>query len=97
MQSIPLPAQPGAEMIQTLSMVLIIFGTAVAALAIPLVRSRIGGQFDSISDFFFGDRKTAAVKSEKTGQDTSSTSAPQASATTRREIDNFDLDLFKDF
>lgn len=83
-------------MIQTLSLVLIIFGTAAATLALPVVRRSLGEQLDSLTDFFFGDRKPAALipakQDEPAKQD-----IKDVQATSRREIDNFDLSIFEDF
>jgi len=90
------PVSQGAELIQTLSLVLIIFGTAAAALALPVVRRSLGQQFDSISDFFYGDRKPAVQQAAQQAEPDSRETAP-AQATSRREIDNFDLSIFEDF
>lgn len=96
MHPLATPVSQGAEMIQSLSLILIIFGTAAAALALPVVRRSLGEQLDSVTDFFFGDRKPVTpAKAEQTQP--ASQEATVAQATSRREIDNFDLSIFEDF
>ena len=95
-QYLATPNSQGAEMIHSLSLILIIFGTAAAALALPVVRRSLGQKFDSFSDFFYGDRKVTVQQSDRLVDPTTKDySANQA--TSRREIDNFDLSIFEDF
>jgi len=95
-QQLAAPVSQGAELIQSLSLILIIFGTAAAALALPVVRRSLGQQLDSVSDFFYGDRKPNVQQNEQQLVPTSKDSA-STQATSRREIDNFDLSIFEDF
>jgi hypothetical protein len=90
-----------AEMIRSLSIALIVFGTLAAALAVAATRREGPGLLGRLSEFFFGDlrkkplsdaARTAGVSAAPTGPE----QQPAAKAT-RREIDNFDLSIFEDF
>jgi hypothetical protein len=90
-----------AEMVQTLSIALIVFGTLAAALAIAATRREGPGLIGRVSDFFFGDirgRTTPRLTAEPATSAKSPTDVSQPDVkATRREIDNFDLSIFEDF
>ncbi len=96
MQPMVMPVTQSAELIQVISLFLIIFGTAAAALALPVVRRSLSDKVDSFSDYFYGDRKPPAQAAVPTSQQTAQEPV-SGQATSRREMDNFDLSIFEDF
>lgn len=94
MQQLAVASNQSSDIIQSLSILLIVFGTVVASLALPVVRRRLSEQLDSTNDYFFGDRKKEDIRTLKTEFNIDSNSDYK---TSRKEIDNFDLDIFKDF
>jgi len=95
MQQLAVASNQSSDIIQSLSILLIVFGTVVASLALPVVRRRLSEQLDSTNDYFFGDRKKEDKRTLKTEFNIDSTNSDHK--TSRKEIDNFDLDIFKDF
>lgn len=89
------------ETIRSISMALIIFGTLASALAVSAVRRDSAGIFSRVYDFFFGDkiRKGTSPSVAKTEPANAAAPEPQPTmvATSRREMDNFDLSIFEDF
>ena len=86
----PAPPQPHATMIQNLSTVLIVTGIVAVLFILPPVRAALRDLLDRVTDFFYGPPADApsALEATKT-QDT-----PVSATASRREIDDFDLDLF---
>jgi UPF0716 family protein affecting phage T7 exclusion len=87
----PAPPQPHATVIQTASTGLIFVGIVAVLLLLPPVRSALRELTERITDFFYGPPAAPAsaeteAKVEQTDSGTSTNS--------RREIENFDLDLF---
>lgn len=85
----PAPPQPHATMIQNLSMVLIVTGITAVLFLLPPVRAAIRDLFDRVTDFFYGPSDVLAATVEEAPEE-----EPASSATSRKEIENFDLDLF---
>ena len=85
----PAPPQPHATMIQNLSMVLIVTGITAVLFLLPPVRNAIRDLFDRVTDFFYGP-PGATVETAPDAAEEEVTTA----STSRREIENFDLDLF---
>lgn len=84
----PAPPQPHATLIQNLSMVLIVTGITAVLFLLPPVRNAIRDLLDRVTDFFYGPGDIVAAV------DVSREEEPATTATSRREIENFDLDLF---
>lgn len=84
----PAPPQPHATMIQTASTGLIIIGIVAVLFLLPPVRSALRELMERITDFFYGPALVATAAEEPAAAEEKPTS------TSRREIENFDLDLF---
>lgn len=85
----PAPPQPHATLIQNLSMVLIITGITAVLFLLPPVRNAIRELLDRVTDFFYGSGDIVTKTTDEVFEEESTTTA-----TSRREIENFDLDLF---
>jgi len=86
----PAPPQPHATLIQNLSMVLIVTGIAAVLFLLPPVRNAIRDLLDRVTDFFYGPVDAVADPAA----DVVAEEEPVTASTSRREIENFDLDLF---
>lgn len=87
----PAPPQPHATVIQTASTGLIFVGILAVLLLLPPVRTALRELTERITDFFYGPPRPATPVVDV--QDSDETDKA-ASANSRREIENFDLDLF---
>jgi UPF0716 family protein affecting phage T7 exclusion len=76
-------------MIQNLSMVLIVTGITAVLFLLPPVRNAIRDLFDRVTDFFYGPPSAPAETTPEALEEEVITAS-----TSRREIENFDLDLF---
>lgn len=85
----PAPPQPHATLIQNLSMVLIVTGITAVLFLLPPVRNAIRDLLDRVTDFFYGPGDVVASITDAVHDE-----EPVMVATSRREIENFDLDLF---
>jgi hypothetical protein len=92
-----MPVSQSAELIQVISLFLIIFGTAAAALALPVVRRSLSEKVDSVADYFYGDRKPETASNVSNETQTLKQETTNNQATSRREMDNFDLSIFEEF
>ncbi len=86
----PAPPQPHATMTQNLSMVLIVTGIVAVLFLLPPVRNAIRELLDRVTDFFYGPAALVA----DTDASTEDAKKEEPATTSRREIENFDLDLF---
>jgi UPF0716 family protein affecting phage T7 exclusion len=86
---LPAPPQPHATLIQNLSMVLIITGITAVLFLLPPVRNAIRELLDRVTDFFYGSSDIVTETTDEVFEE-----EPTTTATSRREIENFDLDLF---
>jgi len=88
----PAPPQPHATMIQSLSTVLIVTGVLAVLFILPPVRSALRDLLDRVTDFFYGPPAAPDQRSAADPEKTADTTVPATAS--RREIDEFDLDLF---
>jgi hypothetical protein len=87
----PVPPPPHASMIQNLSVVAMVSGIVLVLVALPPVRGAVRDLFDRITEFFYGPPR---VTTEDPQSLVASSSEDKPTSTTRREIDDFDLDMF---
>lgn len=87
----PVPQPPHASMIQNLSVVAMFSGIVLVLVALPPVRNSVRDLFDRITEFFYGPPR---VTNEGPQALASASSEDKSVSTTRREIDDFDLDMF---
>jgi len=85
----PAPPQPHATLIQNLSMVLIVTGLTAVLFLLPPVRRAISELFDRATDFFYGPGDVVTETVVEIVEE-----EPVTASNSRREIENFDLDLF---
>jgi len=85
----PAPPAPHATLIQNGSMVLMATGILVVLVALPPVRNALRDLLERCTTFFYGPPRPAA--SAPTPVEDAMAEKPP---TSRREIDEFDLDLF---
>jgi hypothetical protein len=83
------PPPPNAALISSLSTTLMVLGVVLVLCALPPVRAAVGDLADRIAAFGRPRRRPAAVASATSPAE----DAPRAPET-RREIEEFDLDLF---
>jgi hypothetical protein len=77
-------------MIQNLSVVAMVSGIVLVLVALPPVRGAVRDLFDRITEFFYGPPRLINDAS----QTPAVTQEEQSVSTARREIDEFDLDMF---
>lgn len=87
----PVPQSPHASMIQNLSIVAMVSGIVLVLVALPPVRGAVRDLFDRITEFFYGPPRLPGA----TPEPPTASEEDKPMSTTRREIDEFDLDMFR--
>lgn len=82
----PVPPPPHASAIQHLSVAFFAIGLVLVMAILPPVRRACRERMDSVVDFFGRSPKKAATATPEVVETTSTR--------TRKEIENFDLDIF---
>ena len=80
----------------TISLVVIIVGTLIAFMALPHVRDKIKGHVQEPKDYITGQDSTAVQTSKDESASSDNKDDSQSQVERRREMDDFDLSIFKD-
>jgi hypothetical protein len=83
----PVPPPPHASAIQHLSVAFFVIGLLLVTAILPPARRACRERMDAVVDYFHPEQREVVTEAP----------APEASAPTRtrKEIENFDLDIFK--
>ncbi len=85
MPTAPVIPSSGSSLMQLIVLTLLLGGVGFALAAIPAVRGRFSQHASQVDQFLRPARQTAPVTKE---------AEPVVNTTARREIDEFDLDIF---
>lgn len=85
MPTAPVIPSSGSSLMQLIVLTLLLGGVGFALAAIPAVRGRLSQHASQVDEFLRPTRQTLPVTKEP---------EPVTTTVTRREIDEFDLDIF---
>lgn len=89
LQPPPIAPTTGASLIDFMSIALVVLGVLVACFAIPAFRSKFSDHVKEVSTFVNGKEEPAKLEEVSKQDETGLTKA-----TSRKEIDSFNLDIF---